>query len=150
MSQKKVDVYKEQKANRDKIMKKEKRILRLEKLIACVFCAVVVVWIGFSVYSKVNEGKETVVLNTEMDTTALDNYLSEVSTAATEEADADADTTEDAETDTDADAAADAEVDADADAATDVEADTDTADAETDTEATAEASAETDTDADAE
>ena len=30
MSQKKVDAYKAEKANREKIMKKEKRVLRLE------------------------------------------------------------------------------------------------------------------------
>ena len=58
MSQKKVDAYKAEKANREKIMKKEKRVLRLEKLIALAFCIVAVVWIGFSVYSKVNEGKK--------------------------------------------------------------------------------------------
>nr|WP_294525120.1 hypothetical protein [uncultured Blautia sp.] len=82
MSQKKVDAYKAEKANRDKIMKKERRVLRLEKLIALAFCIVAVVWIGYSVYSKVNEGKEEVVVNTEMDTSALDDYLSGVTTDA--------------------------------------------------------------------
>ena len=42
MSQKKVDAYKAEKANREKIMKKEKRVLRLEKLIALAFCIVAV------------------------------------------------------------------------------------------------------------
>ena len=37
MSQKKVDAYKAEKANREKIMKKEKRVLRLEKLIPLRF-----------------------------------------------------------------------------------------------------------------
>ena len=82
MSQKKVDAYKAEKANRDKIMKKERSVLRLEKLIALAFCIVAVVWIGYSVYSKVNEGKEEVVVNTEMDTSALDDYLSGVTTDA--------------------------------------------------------------------
>ena len=82
MSQKKVDAYKAEKANREKIMKKEKRVLRLEKLIALVFCIVAVVWIGFSVYSNVNEGNEAVVVNTEMDTSALDEYLSGIATDA--------------------------------------------------------------------
>ena len=63
-------------------MKKEKRVLRLEKLIALAFCIVAVAWIGFSVYSKVNEGKEEVVVNTEMDTSALDDYLSGIATDA--------------------------------------------------------------------
>ena len=82
MSQKKVDAYKEKKANREKIMKKEKRILMLEKVLAGVCCVAIVAWIGFSVYSKVNANKETVVVNTEMDTSALDNYLSGISTDA--------------------------------------------------------------------
>ena len=56
MSQKKVDAYKVQKANRDKIIKREKRILMLEKLAGIVICLAAVAWIGFSVYGKVTEG----------------------------------------------------------------------------------------------
>ena len=37
MSQKKVDAYKAEKANREKIMKKEKLILTIEKLAALLF-----------------------------------------------------------------------------------------------------------------
>ena len=43
MSQKKVDAYKAEKANREKLMKKEKLVLRLEKLAALVVCVVAVV-----------------------------------------------------------------------------------------------------------
>ena len=50
MSQKKVDAYKAEKANREKIMKREKLILNLEKLAALVVCIVAVCWIGYSVY----------------------------------------------------------------------------------------------------
>ena len=39
-------------------------------------CAVAVCWIGFSVDDKSQEDKETVVQETEMDTAALDEYLS--------------------------------------------------------------------------
>lgn len=81
MSQKKVDAYKEQKANRAKIMKKEKWILRLEKLAALVVCIAVVCWIGFSVYGKVTDGKEEVKVETTMDTSALDDYLSGIEEA---------------------------------------------------------------------
>ena len=81
MSQKKVDAYKEQKANRAKIMKKEKWILRLEKLAALVVCIAVVCWIGFSVYGKVTDGKEEVKVETVMDTSALDDYLSGIEEA---------------------------------------------------------------------
>ena len=76
MSQKKVDVYKKEKANREKLIKKEKRILMLEKLAGIAVCVVAVCWIGFSVYDKSQEDKETVGQKTEMDTAALDEYLS--------------------------------------------------------------------------
>ena len=64
MSQKKVDAYKAEKANREKIMKREKLILRLEKLAALVVCIVAVCWIGYSVYGKVTEGQEDVQTET--------------------------------------------------------------------------------------
>lgn len=78
MSQKKVDAYKEQKANRQKIMKREKTILKLEKLAALAVCIVAVCWIGYSVHDKVTESPAEEQKVTEMDITALDNYLSEV------------------------------------------------------------------------
>ena len=79
MSQKKVDAYKAEKANREKIMKREKLILNLEKLAALVVCIVAVCWIGYSVYGKVTEGQETVQTETVMDTSALDSYLNGLS-----------------------------------------------------------------------
>ena len=45
MSQAKVDKYKKEKANRQKIMKKEKRLHRLEMTAIGVVCAVFVGWI---------------------------------------------------------------------------------------------------------
>ena len=84
MSQKKVDAYKKEKANREKLIKKEKRILMLEKLAGIAVCVVAVCWIGFSVYDKSQEDKETVVQETEMDTAALDEYLSSLTAEATE------------------------------------------------------------------
>ena len=79
MSQKKVDAYKAEKANREKIMKKEKLILTIEKLAALVAYMVAVCWIGYSVYGKVTEGQETVTTETVMDTSALDSYLNGLS-----------------------------------------------------------------------
>lgn len=81
MSQKKVDIYKQQKANREKIMKKEKLILTLEKLAALVICLVAVCWIGYSVYGKVTEGQTEAEVETVMDTSALDDYLSGIAEA---------------------------------------------------------------------
>ncbi len=75
MSQKKVDAYKKEKANREQIIKKEKRMLKLEKLLAVVVGLVLVCWVGFSIYGKVTEGDAAVQKETVLDTTALDNYL---------------------------------------------------------------------------
>ena len=77
MSQKKVDRYKEEKANRSKIIKKEKRIAMLERVIGILVLAAAVCWIGFSVHTKVTERAEVQqeVKETVIDMTALDNYL---------------------------------------------------------------------------
>lgn len=76
MSQKKVDAYKKEKANRDKIIKKEKRILLIEKIVGLVVCLAAVCWIGYSVYAKVTANQEVVIKDTVMDTSALDDYVS--------------------------------------------------------------------------
>ena len=76
MSQKKVDAYKKEKANREKIIKKEKRILLIEKIVGLVVCLAAVCWIGYSVYAKVTANQEVVVKDTVMDTSALDDYVS--------------------------------------------------------------------------
>ncbi len=84
MSQKKVDAYKEKKANRGKIMKREKAILRLEKAVGYMIVVVAVVWVCFSVYDKVNDGAVEVKTETVMDTSALDNYISELAAEDTD------------------------------------------------------------------
>lgn len=65
MSQQKVDKYKEKKANREKIMKKEKRIRRVEFIVIIAVIAAAVVWFGVSVYnnSKAQEQTGTVYLD---------------------------------------------------------------------------------------
>ena len=78
MSQKKVDAYKQQKANREKTLKKEKTMRKVQKLAAAVLGVAVVCWIGFSVYGKYEEAQEAIVTEVEMDTTAIDDYISEV------------------------------------------------------------------------
>lgn len=87
MSQKKVDAYKEQKANRQKIMKREKNMLRLEKLIAAVVCAAVVVWVGYSVHDKVTQSSsaETEQVVTEINASALDDYYASLNAETAEE-----------------------------------------------------------------
>lgn len=75
MSQKKVDRYKAQKANRTKEQKKEHFYDVLEKVVGVAVCAALVAWIGFSVYDKVEEKQDSVVTETAMDTSALDEYI---------------------------------------------------------------------------
>lgn len=87
MSQQKVDKYKKEKANRAKIQKKEKRILFLEKLAGALFCLAAVVWIGYSAYGlavRAQESEEKEVVTTEMDLTAVSDYLSGLSQSAEE------------------------------------------------------------------
>lgn len=50
MSQEKVDKYKKEKANREKLQKREKRTLFLEKLAIGAVAIVMVGWIGYSAY----------------------------------------------------------------------------------------------------
>ena len=128
MSQKKVDAYKKEKANRDKTIKREKRILLIEKMVGLVVCLAAVCWIGYSVYAKVTANQEVVVKDTVMDTSALDDYVSgltAVEETEEEEITSDAEETDDEETIADAN-----ETEAE-----DAAAASDTDDTETDTDA---------------
>ena len=75
MTQEKVDRYKEYKANKQKIWKKEKRVRRLEYIAALVVAAALLGWFGFSVYQKVSDPGEQSAQVYTMDTTAVDEYL---------------------------------------------------------------------------
>ena len=82
MSQKKVDRYKKEKNNREKLQKREKRILNLEKVVVTVICIAVVGWIGYSAYDLVTRedpNPEQEVVTTEMDVTAISDYLNTLS-----------------------------------------------------------------------
>ena len=87
MSQQKVDRYKKQKNNREKIQRREKWELRLEKLAIAVVCIAMVGWIGYSAYDLVTRedpDAEQEVVTTEIDVTALTDYLSSLSKTETE------------------------------------------------------------------
>ena len=87
MSQQKVDRYTKQKNNREKIQRREKWELRLEKLAIAVVCIAMVGWIGYSAYDLVTRedpDAEQEVVTTEMDVTALTDYLSSLSQTETE------------------------------------------------------------------
>lgn len=78
MSQAKVDRYKQEKKNRDKIMKKQKMEWLATKIVLGVFGVAIVGWAGFSTYQAFNGPKDNVVVETEsytVNTSALDDYL---------------------------------------------------------------------------
>lgn len=133
MSQKKVDAYKSKKLHRGKADKKEKVLFTLEMFAWAFICVVIIAWIGYSAYVKVTGTKENVVQNTVMDTSALDNYMSSLTTDSTDTEDSDS--TEADETDSTAE---------DADTTEDTASTDDTASADdtSSTEDTAETDAE--------
>ena len=71
MSQAKVDNYKKNKANRQKMMKKEKFLHRLEMV-----GITLVGWIGYSVYAKIDRAQGTAQETVEFDASAVQNYVS--------------------------------------------------------------------------
>lgn len=72
MSQAKVDKYKQEKLNRQKIMRKEKRERLAWKIGGYAVCVLVVCWIGFSAYNKFHV---PTAKNYEVSTGAIDDYL---------------------------------------------------------------------------
>lgn len=74
MSQAKVDRYKEQKANRKTLMKKEKRNRILRRLAALVVCVAVVGFIGYSGYKRYEANQPR--SSYEVNYSSIDNYLS--------------------------------------------------------------------------
>ena len=136
MSQKKVDAYKSKKLHRGKADKKEKVLFTLEMFAWAFICVVIIAWIGYSAYVKVTGTKENVVQNTVMDTSALDNYMSSLTTDSTDTEDSDS--TEADETDSTAEDTSSTDASEDADTTDD----TASADDTSSTEDTAETDAE--------
>lgn len=82
MSQKKVDSYKAGKSSRSRASRKEKLIDRLEIFAWVAICVAMVGWIGYSAYAKVEAKQASVVTETVMDTSAIDDYVSGLSSDA--------------------------------------------------------------------
>ena len=76
MSQKKVDNYRAGKYGRAKAARKERIIDKLEILAWIAICVAMVGWIGFSAYTKIEAKEASTVTETVMDTSAIDNYVS--------------------------------------------------------------------------
>ena len=89
MSQEKVDRYKKEKANREKIMRRERWITRLEVTAFVVVLATLIGWFSVAVYQnsvaekKANRTTETTTMNV----TDIQNYLSETNTSSDSSAD---------------------------------------------------------------
>ena len=73
MSQEKVDRHKQEKANRKKIMRKQKAMSIVRKAVLSVAALALVAWLGYSAYDMYESGKERVVAEVNYD--AITNYL---------------------------------------------------------------------------
>ena len=73
MSQEKVDRYKQEKANRKKIMRKQKAMSIVRKAVLSVAALALVAWLGYSAYDMYESGKERVVAEVNYD--VITNYL---------------------------------------------------------------------------
>ncbi|MFG6384340.1 MAG: hypothetical protein K1V96_08810 [Lachnospiraceae bacterium] len=85
MSQAKVDRYKEEKANRKKIMKQEKIKRTITTVCSTVVCIAVIGWVGYSAYGYFHTQKEKNPTQTEVNLDALNNYLNGLNTETTAE-----------------------------------------------------------------
>lgn len=81
MSQAKVDRYKEEKRNREKIIKKQKREWLATKVGLSLVGIVMVGWIGVSVYNGVNTQPDTPeeLASYTVNTSAIDDYMNVLS-----------------------------------------------------------------------
>ncbi len=73
MSQQKVDRYKKEKYNRKNQIQKEKRTRLIYGAAGCLAAAAITVWIGFSVYSRIQANRP--VSYTEVNVDAISNYM---------------------------------------------------------------------------
>lgn len=86
MSQEKVNKYKEEKANRKAILKKEKRNRIIAQIISSVIGLAIVGWIGYSIYDNVVTGIKT--SQTEVNLDAVSDYLNSLTATDSEAEDA--------------------------------------------------------------
>lgn len=115
MSQEKVDRYKKEKANREKIMRRERWITRLEVTAFVVVLAALIGWFSMAVYQnsvaekKANRTTETTTMNV----TDIQNYLTNTNTSSdSDDEDTDAaDDTSNSSSDSTADTASESNTD---------------------------------------
>lgn len=77
MSQEKVERYKKEKANRKKIIKKQRIMSVVRKTVLTLAAFALVGWLGYSAYQTHEAGKPRAVAEVNYD--AVNNYLSKLS-----------------------------------------------------------------------
>ncbi len=83
MSQEKVDRYKQEKANRKKIMRKQKVMSVVRKSVLTLVALALVAWLGYSAYDMYESGRERAVSEVNYD--AVTNYVESLTEEAAEE-----------------------------------------------------------------
>ena len=82
MSQKKVDMYKQEKANRKKIMRKQRVMSIVRKGVLTLAALALVAWLGYSAYDMYESGKERIVA--EADYTPVMDYMDSLTAQSAE------------------------------------------------------------------
>lgn len=85
MSQEKVDRYKQEKANRKKTLKQQKIKTKILSFFGTVLCIAIVGWIGYSGYGYYQAQKAANPTQTEIDLSAVDDYLNDLSSTTVTE-----------------------------------------------------------------
>lgn len=81
MSQEKVERYKKEKANRKKVLKREKIKKGILSVAGTIVCVAIVGWIGYSGYGYYKTQKAENTTKTEVDLSAVNDYLSTLSSS---------------------------------------------------------------------
>ena len=87
MSQEKVDLYKEEKKNRKKIMRREKIRTRLTVVAVVVVLGFLIGWFSWAVYNNVKNNQATTAkaTTTELDLSAIESYTTALNSYVTEQ-----------------------------------------------------------------
>ena len=83
MSQEKVDRYKQEKANRKKIIRRQKAMSIVRKGVLVLAALALVAWLGYSAYDMYESGKERTVAEVNYD--AVTDYLNGLTATDTAE-----------------------------------------------------------------
>ncbi|MGO5313049.1 hypothetical protein ACTQ1O_01360 [Bilifractor sp. LCP21S3_A7] len=108
MSQEKVDLYKEEKKNRKKIMRREKIRTRLTVVAVVVVFGFLIGWFSWAVYNNVKNNQATTAkaTTTELDLSAIESYTTALNSYVTEQKTGSDSTSADASTATASDSSA--------------------------------------------